>query len=75
MKVDVAFTFNIHNANFQNSCFNQLNRNSGHLISFKKNIFLNMNTSKTQWKSKLIRFLIYIVVGFICALLYSQLKK
>ncbi len=33
------------------------------------------DNSKTQWKSRLIRFLIYIVVGFICALLYNQLKK
>lgn len=33
------------------------------------------NNSKTQWKSRLIRFVTYIAVGFICALLYKQLKK
>jgi hypothetical protein len=33
------------------------------------------NEQQPTWKSRLIRFLIYIVVGFLCAFLYNQLKK
>ena len=29
----------------------------------------------TSWKGRLIRFIIYIVVGFLCAFLYGYLKK
>lgn len=31
--------------------------------------------SDESWKSRLIRFLIYVVVGFACAFLYKYLKK
>ncbi len=31
--------------------------------------------NKFPWKSWLLRFLIYLVVGFLCAFLYRQLKK
>jgi hypothetical protein len=30
---------------------------------------------KRQWKERIIRLIIYIVVGFACAFLYHQLKK
>lgn len=39
-----------------------------------------MNNPETKnqnaaWKSRLIKFLIYVVVGFLCAFLYGKLKK
>lgn len=29
----------------------------------------------TTWKGRLLRFMIYVVVGFLCAFLYKYLKK
>lgn len=29
----------------------------------------------TTWKGRLLRFVIYVVVGFLCAFLYNYLKK
>ncbi len=31
--------------------------------------------NKFPWKSRLLRFIIYLVVGFLCAFIYHQLKK
>jgi prepilin signal peptidase PulO-like enzyme (type II secretory pathway) len=33
------------------------------------------NTEKAAWKGRLIKFLIYLAVGFLAAFLYRQLKK
>jgi len=30
---------------------------------------------KTTWKGRLIRFMIYVVIGFLCAFLYKYLKN
>jgi len=29
----------------------------------------------TTWKGRLIRFMIYVVIGFLCAFLYKYLKN
>lgn len=29
----------------------------------------------SPWKSRLLRFLLYVVIGFLCAFLYKYLKK
>lgn len=34
-----------------------------------------MSGVNTLWKGRLIRFVIYIVVGFLCAFLYKYLKN
>jgi len=35
----------------------------------------NSNPTKTAWKGRVIRLLIYVVVGFLAAYVYRQLKK
>ena len=29
----------------------------------------------SAWKGRLLKFIIYVIVGFLCAFLYRQLKK
>jgi hypothetical protein len=33
------------------------------------------NAAKSAWKARIIKLLIYLVVGFLAAFLYRQLKK
>lgn len=34
-----------------------------------------MFSRKTDWKQRLIRFLVYVVVGFACAFLYNNFRN
>jgi len=34
-----------------------------------------MFNENTNWKGRLIRFMIYVVIGFLCAFLYKYLKN
>ncbi len=34
----------------------------------------NTDSPKSAWKGRLIKFLIYVVVGFLCAFLYGKIK-
>jgi prepilin signal peptidase PulO-like enzyme (type II secretory pathway) len=36
---------------------------------------LKANTPNPAWKGRLLKFLIYLVIGFLIAFLYGQVKK
>jgi hypothetical protein len=36
---------------------------------------LESGKQNSAWKGRLLKFIIYVIVGFLCAFLYRQLKK
>jgi len=35
----------------------------------------NSTNPKSAWKGRLIKFIVYVAIGFLCAFLYKQLKN